>query len=231
MNTNIILDCETISFEYNKICDLAWAVVQRNKVVTLKNYIVAEHMAVMATGNFSAPKMVATMQEVAKGNAIVAPWQEIMEDLYSDIQQANGIYAYNAAFDRNKIIETCKALQSPYTEVFESAEVYDKWRCLWAWATNTILYKKSFIDFCEAHGYVSEKGNHKTSAETCLRFIRKDTEYTEQHTARADVLDEFEIYLTIKKAVKREFSDAVPDSNDFKGTWHNIKRLNIAINS
>jgi hypothetical protein len=228
---NIILDCETITHDYNCICDLAWAIVKRNKIVTVKNYIVAEHMERMTTGNFSAPKMGATMKEIANGNAIVADWQEIMEELYSDIQQANNIYAYNASFDRNAIIKTCKALQSGYTEIFESAEIFDKWRDLWAWSTNTILYKKSFIDFCEAHGLVTEKGNCSTSAETCLKFILNNPDYVEQHTARADVLDEFTIYQAIKRETKKEFAEIVPKDKDFKGTWHNIKRLRTAIES
>ena len=69
----IILDVETISFKYNEICDIAWALVDRNKIIARKNYIVQEHMAHMAEGNFSKSKMAITMQEVANGRAIIKP--------------------------------------------------------------------------------------------------------------------------------------------------------------
>jgi len=225
---NLILDTETMTVNHD-ICDIAWAVVDRNKIVTVRNFIVKEHLSQMATGQFSAPKMGLTMAEVANGNAEIAPWDYIMNELLATIAVCNNVYAYNASFDRTAIIKTCKLLQSEFTAEVESPEVYDKWRCLWAWATNTILFKKSYIDWCEVHGFVSDKGNTKTSAETAIRFIRNNPEYIEAHTARADVLDEFEIYLTIKRAVKREYSDAVPDPDSFKGTWHNVARLKKAM--
>jgi DNA polymerase III epsilon subunit-like protein len=227
---NIILDCETMTINHD-ICDIAWALVDRNKILKVKNFIVKEHLSLMAKGQFSAPKMAQTMAEVANGNAIIAEWDEIAAELLDDMDRANNFYAYNAAFDRTALIKTSKLLQSEFTAEFENSDRYDKWRCLWAWATNTILFKKSYIDWCEVNGFVSEKGNTKTSAETCIRFIRNDPEYIEAHTARADVLDEFEIYLTIKRAVKREFTDEVPDPDSFKGTWHNVARLKKAIES
>ena len=231
---NIILDCETISFDYNCICDLAWALVSRNKVVTVKNFIVAEHLEKMATGNFSQPKMAKTLAEVTKGNAIIKAWDEIMGELLQDMNNANNVYAYNANFDRNAIIKTCKALQSEYTEQVETANFFELWRDLWAWASNTILYKKSFIDFCEAHNLKTEKGYCSTSAETCLKYIRNNPDYVEEHTARADVLDEVEIYQTIKRAVKREYSDICPtdEQQNFKGKpFYTIDRLKKAMES
>ena len=230
--TNLILDCETIDLKYNFICDLSWAIVSKNKIIAVKNYIVQENLDRMATGSFSGAKMSATMAEVKNGNAEIKSYSEICAELASDLEMANYVYAYNASFDRGKIIATAKSLQLPeWAEHFEKIENFDKWRCLWAWATNTILYKKSFIDWCEVNGQISEKGNCKTSAETTLKFIMNDLDYVEQHTARADVLDEFIIYLACKNMVKKEFGDRVLDDRNFKGTWHNIAKLKKAFNS
>lgn len=231
----IVLDVETLDINYNQICDIAWATVERNRITAIKNYIPLEHLARMAEGSFSKSKMSATMAEVANGNAIIKPWAEIAEELKQDFTEATYIYAYNASFDRSKVISINDALQTTaYGEFFKSAEIFDKWRDLWAWSSNTILFKKSFIDFCTAHNLRTPKKYCSTSAETTLKFINNDPDYVEAHTARQDVLDEFQIYLTIKKAIKREYAEICLDDEEtnFKGKpFYNIKRLEDAINN
>lgn len=228
----IIIDVETISTAYPHICDIAWVTVNRNKIVSTKNYIVQEHLSQMAVGNFSAPKMAKTMKEITDGRAVITAWEDIAESLQVDIEKATRVYAFNSPFDRRAITNTCKALQSEHTEFFRSAEYADKWRDLWAWAANTILYKQSFIDFCNAHNLKTPKGYFSTNAETVIKFIRQEPNYIESHTALADVLDEFQIYLTIKKEIKREYDEicADEDSYAFKGSpTHTINRLDKAI--
>lgn len=230
----LILDVETISFEYNCVCDIAFGTVDRNRLTSTADFIVQEHLALMSEGNFSKPKMSATMSEVAKGNATIEKWDCIMEVLKKAIDNARYIYAYNASFDRNAILKTCKALQSQYTEYFESAEVVNKWRDLWAWASNTILYKKTFLDFCEAHELITAKGFCSTSAETTLKFLKNDVSYVEQHTALEDIKDEFQIYLAIKKEIKKEYAEICLDEEqqNFKGKpFFTIARLKKALQS
>ncbi len=228
---NIVLDCETIDRKYNFICDLAWVCVERNKIVAVHNYIPREYLALMPMGEFSAPKQAKTLQEVSYGRATIKPYAEIMEILKADAERAKYIYAYNANFDRSKVSETCKDCQlTAFAEFFDSSAIFDKWRDLWAWASHTILYKKSFIDFCEVHGLKTPKGFCSTSAETCLKFLRNDISYVEEHTALADVYDEFEIYLAIKKATKKEYAEEVADEKHFKGKpFYTIKKLQDAI--
>lgn len=228
----LILDCETIDMKYNFICDLAWGIVDRNQLRTTKNFIVQEHLAKMAMGGFSEPKMAATMAEVANGNAVIKPYREIMAELKADMEQVKYAYAYNASFDRDKVIKTCQVLQlSEYTEYFSKAEIFEKWRDLWAWASHTILYKKSFLDFCEVNELTTPKGFYSTSAETCLKYLRNDPTYEEKHTALADVRDEFEIYLAIKKSMKKEYHEICHEdqATNFKGKpFYTIEKLRKA---
>lgn len=232
----LILDVETISFDYNCISDIAWGIAERNKLITSKNFIVQEHLAKMSEGNFSKPKMEKTMQEVVDGRATIAPYSVIMQELQKDFNNAKYCYAYNANFDRNAIIKTCKALQqTAISDFFESTANFDKWRDLWAWASNTILYKKSFIDFCEANELMTEKGFCSTSAETTLKFLKKDLEYVESHTALDDIQDEFLIYLAIKKEINREFNEICLDDSDYRASFKGkpfftIAKLKKAIN-
>lgn len=231
----IILDVETIGFKYNEIYDIAWALVERNKIIARKNYIVQEHLAHMAEGNFSKPKMAMTMQEVANGRAIIKPASEILAELAEDVANAKYVYAYNATFDRSKVINLGKALQVPEAvEFFSQSAVFDKWRCLMAWSSHTIIYKKSFIDFCEAHDLKTPKGYCSTTAETVLKFLWNKPDYCESHTALRDVEDEFEIYLAIKKQIKKEYSEICLDeeNQNFKGKpFFTIAKLKAALES
>ena len=230
----IVLDCETIDRVYNAISDISWAIVERNKIKEIKAFVPRETIAEQSKGEFSAPKLFATMQEVANGNATVKSWIDICAEMLEDFNKATRIYAYNAPFDRGAIIRTGQILGIEGTvSPFENEKIFNKWRDLWAWAANTILYKKSFIDFCTANNLLTEKGNISTSAETCLKFIRKDLNYEEKHTARADVLDEIEIYLTIKKEVKKDYNETAQDYDAQCNTspYLRIKKLRTAINS
>lgn len=229
----IVLDVETISIEYNAISDIAWGIINRNKLKQTKCYIPQETLSKQAEGEFSAPKLSATMAEVERGNAKIKPWRDICKELAHDIEQAKYVYAYNATFDRQAIIRTSKMLaMSEIADYFSQTSIYDKWRDLWAWAANTILFKKSFIDFCESNGLTTPKGYCSTSAETCLKYLRRDLDYVEQHTALADIKDEFDIYLAIKKEIKAEYQEICLDEQEqnFKGKpFFTIDRLKQAI--
>lgn len=229
---NILLDVETIDRDYNFICDLSYAIIKRNKIVEIKNFLPLEHLEKMTTGSFSASKTASTLQEFINGNAIILPYEDIMQILVKDLRQAKYIYAYNANFDRGKIIETAKLLRSKYTPELENPAIFDKWRCLWAWASHTIMYKKSYLDFCEVNNFKTPKGFYSTSAETVLKFLTKNLEYNEQHTARRDVLDEFLIYQAIKQKVKREYGEVIQRDEDFKSKpFFTLRKLDTAINS
>ncbi len=230
---NIVLDIETIDPNYQLISDIAWANINRNKIVEVKNFIPMENLARMADGFFSKPKMAATMAEVTNGNCFILPWSEIAKELRKDCEEASRIYAYNAQFDRNGVVRTSKGLfDADNVEYFTSGDFTDKWRDLWAWASHTILYKKSFIDFCDALELRTPKGYCSTSAETTMKFITNNPDYEEAHTARADVLDEFQIYLAIKKAIKREYDEICKEEDEvsFKGKpFVTLKNLETAM--
>lgn len=228
----IILDVETIDKNYQFIYDIAWGVIKMNKLVKTRNYIVLENLSKMAEGCFSKEKTAVTMKEVVDGNAEILPFNDIMKILVNDFKKESYVYAYNGDFDRRAIINTCKHFKSSYTEFFEKEENFNKWRCLWAWASNTIIYKKSYIDFCEANKLMTPKGYHSTSAETVLKYLLNDLNYVESHTALKDIKDEFKIYLAIKKETGRDYQNVLVEENklNFQGKpFFTIKKLERAI--
>lgn len=52
-----------------------------------------------------------------------------------------------------------------------------------------------FKEFCETHAQFTESGNYSTTAETMFRYITKDNNFEEEHTALADSEIELQILL------------------------------------
>ena len=70
---------------------------------------------------------------------------------------------------------------------------------------HNFLINDEYIKFCEKHECFTEQGNYSTTAETVYKFITKNTEFEEEHTALADSLIELEILLeTIEKGAELE---------------------------
>lgn len=232
-NTIVVLDTETIGIKNSWCYDISWGVLKRNKIIAIKSYLVKELLGEVPTGDFSADKFKDTMSDIAENRTVIKSAHEIFEELLEDLEEAKFVYAYNANFDRGHLIKTAEHLK-----LFETAEdltaLDAKWRDLWAWASNTILYKKSFIDFCEENNLITPKGYCSTSADTCLKYIYQDMKYSEKHIALYDVLDEIQIYLTIKEAVKSECKTMLDLENSgfFKGKpFYTIEKLKKAMNS
>lgn len=233
----IIVDVETLDMQNNIVYEIAWAIVKRNKIQTIKSYVVQELLPLIPTGSFSKEKSPRTFQNVSDGKTLIKPFTEIWAEMIADFSNSQYLYAYNSAFDSRKVIETAQ-----YFNCFEMGEILtamlEKWRCLWKLAGNTILYKQSYIDFCNENDFITEKGNFMTSAEVALRYLRGDIGYVEQHVALDDVLDEYEIYLAIKHDLKRELGTFIgPDyelatHEHFAGSApHRIRKLDNAFKS
>ncbi len=86
-------------------------------------------------------------------------------------------------------------------------------------------------EWIAATGKRTPRGYASTTAETALQFIKQNLEYVERHTARADVFDELEIYLELKRFNKSEWNEKMEtvDEVNFRGsptaTRHPTMRL------
>ena len=60
-------------------------------------------------------------------------------------------------------------------------------------ACQVICTQKNYNKFCLKNGFVSQKGNISTSAETVFAYINNDKNFKESHTGLQDVLIEVQI--------------------------------------
>lgn len=124
------------------------------------------------------------------------------------------VLAYNLMFDiralvnsYNRILATGKKRLAykgnttlDYKKSFRIIMKGDyKFLDIWGLVCETVMLKPDYQNFILDNGYVTEKGNYITNAETCYKFMFGNEYYVEEHTGLADALDEQMIYHNIDK--------------------------------
>lgn len=122
------------------VYDIGWTIASRTHgIMEKRNFLVAETFSVPAIFNtaYYHEKRPLYLDMIAKGEAVVLPWDEIMKILLTDLQDASYICAYNAMFDFKKaIIFTelyIRKLYSPF---------YYEWEDLQRESCRRILHEK-----------------------------------------------------------------------------------------
>lgn len=110
------------------------------------------------------------------------------------------VWAYNVNFDVQALNATVSRLSNGFVNFFMPYGV--RVRDIWDYAT-CITTSKGFLKFCHRNGYVSPKGNPKTSAEIVYRYLKSDIDFTERHTALSDCEIENDILTKCKKMHKK----------------------------
>ena len=117
----------------------------------------------------------------------------------SDIQKYNikKLYAYNVAFDNSALT---RLLGARYEML--DLEIRDIMACV----VHARLLNPKYLEYCDRHGYLTEKGNYRYSAEIVYRYLKGDKfdNFEEEHTGLADVLIEYEILLWALKSNKKQ---------------------------
>ena len=126
------------------------------------------------------------------------------------------VYAYNMPFDRGALNNTQEyTTKGKYKWFFPYGTEY---RCIWHMACQVLLARPSYIKYAIANGFVSEKGNIKTSAECCYRYLMNDPTFEEEHQGLDDVRIEAEILLACFRQHKK--IDYAP----YRACWQIVQR-------
>ena len=105
------------------------------------------------------------------------------------------LYAYNVSFDKS-------ALQRLFgAEDFQKLNL--EYRDIISGVVQTKLTNKKYIDFCNTHNFITEKGNIKAKAEIVYKFLFDALDFVEEHTGLADCEIEYQILLTVFKSHKK----------------------------
>lgn len=98
-------------------------------------------------------------------------------------------YAYNSPFDDKVFQFNCEwfKTQNP----FDNVPIFD----IRGLVHKYIAFTPSYQHFCERYNFFTETGNYSTTAENVYRFLQKNVDFIEDHTALSDSEIELQILL------------------------------------
>jgi hypothetical protein len=208
-----ILDCETAGGLDNPLMyDIGWIICdKKGSIYQRKNYLVTEiwdDFTLMNTAYYK-DKIPMYLDKIRKGDVEVKDFAYIMKDFKQDLitYGVNVFSAYNVNFDllalKNTTLHIFPQFQTwKYTKRGDFLQTAILRRpmdilCIHQTAKNTIGKQVMYKEWAHANGFLTK---HKTpqpqtKAETMYRFITKDVDFIEEHTALADCYIEMDILL------------------------------------
>ena len=211
-NYYLTLDTETCgNFGQPLVYDIGFTIHDKKGFIyEKKSYVVREifygEWKKMKTA-FYAKKIPHYKAGLKEGKWVAKSFWEIRKEIFSFLKEYNikAVIAYNAGFD-------IKALNSTlnYLSKFENNQTFFNEKtvvwCSWGMACETVCKQKTFFKLAHKNDWVSEAGNIRTSAEIVNRYINKDFDFKEAHTALEDAMIETAIFAkcmaTHKKMTK-----------------------------
>lgn len=194
----LVLDTETCNTVEEPIpYDIGWAICDRNGNILLeRSFVVAEVFLdmkdVMQTAYY-AEKIPRYWEDIKQGNRILKGMWNIRRIMKADIELYNikKICAYNMNFDRKALNNLVRYISKSFLRWWFPFGL--EYICIWHCACQVLLARKTYIEFAEKNGLLSEIGNIQTSAECAYKYITKNLDFTESHTGLEDVKIEIEI--------------------------------------
>lgn len=132
----------------------------------------------------------------------------ICQTMIRDIKNFDVVaaYAYNSSFDEKVFNFNCEWFKC--INPFDNIPIFD----IRGFVHNSII-TDDYKNFCEKFNFFTDSGNYSTTAETVYRYITKNIDFIESHTALDDAQIETDIleycvtfsgldYLTDYKAVR-----------------------------
>jgi hypothetical protein len=144
---------------------------------------------------YYAEKIPSYKEGIKIGKWTVKSFWEIRKEIFSLMRKYNikAVVAYNAGFDTRALNSTLN-----YLSKFDEKQTFFNEKtviwCSWGMSCQTIFKQKTFFKLANREAWVSEAGNVKTSAEIAHRYLNKELDFEEAHTALEDALIETSIF-------------------------------------
>lgn len=206
-NYYMMIDTETAnSLDDPLVYDCGVAIVdKRGRVQEAHSFLVYEifvQCADLMETAYYADKLPQYYDDLDDGAHRLVRWntlRKIIKEL-ADKYEIRAIVAHNGKFDYRAVQTTQRYITSSKYRFFLPYGV-PMW-CTMNMAEDTICKQKSYIRFCEKHGFMYGKRPRKT-AEILYRYILDNPEYSEQHTGLEDVMIEKEIFARCMRQHKK----------------------------
>lgn len=197
-------DIKEVNPDNMLVYDIGYCVVdKKGNVYREGSYIVSEiffgEYETKMQSSYYANKIPNYFKDIAKGERVVKTWSQISFILRKVIEEYNikVVVAHNAKFDFGTLCNTKKYLEEypmlPYIEWWDSLKI----------ARSVLENMKTYKDFCINNGYVTKNKKLRYTAEIIYRYINKNNDFKESHTAKEDTLIEKDILAYCLKQHKK----------------------------
>lgn len=204
----LVLDTETCnSIEQPIPYDIGWAICDRfGNVVKRQSFVVAEvflDMKDVMQSAYYAEKIPLYWEDIKNGTRQLKGLWSIRKEMHEDIKNfhIHKVCAYNMGFDKRALNNLIRYVSKSFLRWWFPIGV--EYICIWNCACQVLLNRKSYIEFAEKNGLVSEKNNILTSAESAYKYITKNLDFSEAHTGLEDVEIEIQIMKECFKQHKK----------------------------
>lgn len=189
----IVFDTETTSLEKPFCYNIGYVIVntETKEKLCKRDFVVEQvwHNLELFSSAYYANKRELYVSRMKAKKVIMDKYGYILRQLRSDIKSfeiSNG-YAYNSSFDEKVFAFCCEWYKC--SNPLDTIKVYD----IRGYVHEFIAQTDDYQSFCETNGYLTENGNYSTTAETVYRYITRNCDFIEEHTALADSEIEYDI--------------------------------------
>jgi hypothetical protein len=213
---NLTFDVETAEKVWAPlIYDIGWIITSpQGKTLKKRRFIIEEIFQdeKLMSSAYYAKKVEVHYKELEH---ITVGFLEMIKILREDIKENDvcRVMAYNLNFDIRALVNSYikilakgkrslkyKGKKVDYKKSFKMIIEGDyEFLDIWGLVCETVLLQDSFQDFVLDNGFITKKGNYKTSAEITYRFMFQDDYYIEKHTGLDDAIDESMIYHNLNR--------------------------------
>lgn len=189
----VVFDTETTSLQKPFCYNIGYVIydAEIQEVLLQKDFVVEQiwHNLPLFTTAYYADKRQLYISAMRAKKARLEKFGYITQEMIRDFKQyeVKQAYAYNSPFDDNVMTYNCDWFKC--INPFDNIPIYD----IRGYVHQSIAQEQRYKDFCDEIKSYTESGNYSSTAETAYKYITKNRDYVEQHTALADSLDELQI--------------------------------------
>lgn len=202
-NYYMVIDTETANgLEKPLVYDVGFQIVDKQgNVYEQGSYIVYEIFCgqkELMKSAYYANKLPSYERDIKNGTRVIKKFYSIRKILLDLQEEYDAIVcAYNTMFDRRALNNTqAFVTDNKYKYFFPyETEYYD----IWHMACCSLLQQITFDKYAYAQDWTTPSGNVKTSAEVAYRYMMRNCDFEESHTAFEDVLIETAILIKTLK--------------------------------
>ena len=238
-----VFDTETTSLEKPFCYNVGYTLydTDNNEKLLSREFVIEQvwHNPMLFTTAYYANKRDLYVSRMRSKKARLEKWGYVTQQMSRDFKDFDiaFAFAYNSPFDVGVFEFNCDWFKT--INPFDTIKVLD----IRGYVHKAIAFDEDFQNFCDEHQYYTESGNYSTTAETLFRYITKNTEFEEEHTALADSLIEcdilahccnincvygenYKVYATIPKYEVKTF--IVEDAEGLKYAFRYTNKRKIA---